>query len=85
MTMFEHLMNFSRFFVFFRVTLKNRCVCVCVISVWFLRVVGNSGYPESGDNFYPVDLDGVVYDSFNLRTDLARSCFRASLGGRCCE
>eukprot|EP00434_Breviolum_minutum_P001259 symbB.v1.2.001104.t1/scaffold59.1/size365495/8 len=24
-------------------------------------------YPESGDNFYPVDLDGVVYDSFNLR------------------
>lgn len=24
-------------------------------------------YPESGDGFYPVDLDGVVYDSFNLR------------------
>ncbi|CAK9084324.1 unnamed protein product [Durusdinium trenchii] len=24
-------------------------------------------YPDSGDSFYPVELDGVVYDSFNLR------------------
>ena len=65
------------------------CVCVCHLHTWFLRVGGRkSGYPESGDNFYPVDLDGVVYDSFNLRTDRKPGVVfgkKPYLGGRCCE
>ena len=40
---------------------------VMIVELKFVQSV-EWGYPESGDNFYPVDLDGVVYDSFNLRT-----------------
>eukprot|EP00930_Biecheleria_cincta_P040488 TRINITY_DN27739_c0_g2_i2.p1 TRINITY_DN27739_c0_g2~~TRINITY_DN27739_c0_g2_i2.p1 ORF type:complete len:762 (-),score=146.64 TRINITY_DN27739_c0_g2_i2:179-2464(-) len=33
---------------------------------------GNLKYAASGDPFYPVDLNGVVYDSFNLRVVFER-------------